>query len=164
MQPSSPRCTLGAHCVASDKQTAQERETSGDACSCEIAPAARLFVSLPASRVPSAPVPMTLPSSVPTPAVRGVYCLREPVNGLWAYYAITSWGEILHPPRPAELGLDTAFVVASLADELDAVDPERPRLRLIRSSDGDAASGAPGGLASSPLPPVSGCGRALDRA
>ena len=78
---------------------------------------------------------MTQPcaDAVPATDVRGVYCLREPVNGLWAYYAVTSQGVRLHDPRPAEFGLDAAFVVAGLADELDELDElpiTPPPLRL----------------------------------
>lgn len=67
------------------------------------------------------------------PSRRGVYCLREPIGGLWAYYNVTSDGRILHRPRPAEIGLETAFVVSGLFDELDAVDPVAPtrHLRLV---------------------------------
>lgn len=83
-------------------------------------------------------LPTELPE--PTPAVRGVYCLREPINGLWAYYNVTSSGQRLHEPRPAELGTETAFVVATLFDELELLDPvptdplvaDRPRLTVIR--------------------------------
>lgn len=79
--------------------------------------------------------PDALPT--PSPAVqRGVYCLREPVNGLWAYYAVTSWGMLTHPPRPAEAGEDAAFVIADLADELDEIDApvSPPHLRLVRAA------------------------------
>jgi hypothetical protein len=78
-----------------------------------------------------------LPLAVPN--VRGVYCLREPLHGLWAYYAVTSDGRLLHEPRPCEIGLDTAFVVHGLREELDLVDPvepepvRRPFLTILRS-------------------------------
>lgn len=81
----------------------------------------------------------------PMPAVRGVYCLREPINGLWAYYSVTDRGELLHEPRPADLGTETAWVVTALFDELDLLNPvvepveDRPRLTVIRSHASGAA-------------------------
>lgn len=69
------------------------------------------------------PVATILPAPAADPAVRGVYCLREPIDGLWAYYSRKSDGTVLSGPVPARLGLDTAFLVAGLFHELDRVDP-----------------------------------------
>jgi hypothetical protein len=117
-----------------------------------VAPLAR-FDSLLSSTAPDAPASPAMPHQhlalllAAAPALaRGVYCLRQPIGGLWAYYALTSEGQLLHPPRPAELGLDTAFVVNGLREELDLVDPPTPLLRLI---DGGAAD-PPSALAAGP--------------
>lgn len=80
-------------------------------------------------------MPFSRPTRAAAPAadLRGVYCLREPVGGLWAYYAVTSAGQILHRPRPAAMGYEAAFVVSALREELDLLDPA-PALSLIHAS------------------------------
>lgn len=73
-------------------------------------------------------------------ALRGVYCLREPVDGLWAYYNWTSTGRLLTGPVPCEVGEHAAFVISTLWDELDDVDPEPPTLTVSYSADAGTSS------------------------
>ena len=63
---------------------------------------------------------------------RNVYRTRRKVFGQWAYFAVTSGGEILGPYRARHYESD-AEIVAMLVAELDAVDPVR-HLALVREA------------------------------
>lgn len=88
-------------------------------------------------------VQRTNTAPLPPQQPRDVYLADVLIDGMRAYYARTSWGLMLGP-----LTVDPRFfmdheVIEHLHDVLDFVDPVRPRLTLLPSTDapGDAPSG-----------------------
>lgn len=89
---------------------------------------------------------------VPVQRPRDVYLADVLINGMRAYYAMTSWGLMLGP-----LTVDTRYftdteVMEHLEDVLEFVDPVRPRLTLLPSHAADQTSSPAPGPASRPVP------------
>ena len=75
------------------------------------------------------------PSAPPRLALaRNVYHTATKVYGQWAWFAVTSQGELLGPYRARRHETD-AELVAILARELEQVDPQR-RLTLVPAASG----------------------------
>lgn len=104
------------------------------------------------------------PADIPADAApRGVYKASVRISGMVAYYAVTSWGQILGPLPVDERFTSDDDIIVALEDALDACDPEGPRLSLVRgdaTEDDTAARRALARLVLLPSHPTGGPRRA----